>query len=396
VFFRLSVIAAVLSLAACSDKQTCKACSTSKDCATGAACVQYAGSDYCGHVCTQASDCASGETCFGTSSLDGLPYAVCMPANGACSGSGCSRCGAGLSCDLIAGSCVAPVEDAGEDGGNDAGMMSGYDGGIGPDGGSVSRLYFVVVGDTRPRMEDDTAHYPTAVIEQIYKDIAAMNPQPQFVITTGDYQFAATYNSESLPQLSMYMHARAQYGGPVFPVMGNHECTGATAGNCDPTLPTPNLIQFSRNLMAPIGKTDLYYSIDINDTAGQWTSKFLFTACNAWTQAQQDWLTAQLARPTTFTFIVRHMALGSNGPCNAPMDPIVAGASYTAMLAGHSHLVSYDSSQKQLIEGVGGAPLSSSYNYGYATVQQEDDGTFTIKQIDYETLAVERTFTVGP
>lgn len=392
-FFRLCALATFLLFAACTEsKQTCKECSGAKDCAVGAACVQYAGSDFCGRVCTQASDCAAGETCFATSSLDGTSYTVCMPASGSCSGKGCSKCGAGLSCDLIAGACVSEPDDAG----TDAGAMPGYDGGVGADGGTVSRLYFAVVGDTRPDMEDDTAHYPTAVINQIYKDLAALSPQPQFVITTGDYQFASTSGAESRPQVALYMQARAQYAGPVFPVMGNHECTGATAGNCNPDSPTDNLLEFTRNLLGPIGKNDLYYSIDINDSAGQWTSKFLFTACNAWSQAQQDWLTAQLARTTTFTFIVRHMAFGSNGPCNAAMDPIVQGAPYTAMLAGHSHLVSFDRSQKQLVEGVGGAPLSSSYNYGYATVQQNDDGSFTLKQFDYLTNAAEATFTLGP
>ena len=47
---------------------------------------------------------------------------------------------------------------------------------VGGNGGTVSRLYFTVVGDTRPANVDDTSGYPTAIIDQIYTDITALEP----------------------------------------------------------------------------------------------------------------------------------------------------------------------------------------------------------------------------
>jgi hypothetical protein len=38
-----------------------------------------------------------------------------------------------------------------------------------------------------------------------------------------------------------------------------------------------------------------------------------------------------------------------------------------------------------LIEGVGGAPLTGTSNYGYATFRQKSDGGFEILQYDYMT-----------
>src|SRR5579863_9892285 len=65
-------------------------------------------------------------------------------------------------------------------------------GAVGPDGGSVSRLYFAVVGDTRPAAKDDTGGYPTAVISKIYMTMGAITPRPTFAVSTGDYQFTST------------------------------------------------------------------------------------------------------------------------------------------------------------------------------------------------------------
>src|SRR5947209_4916787 len=61
----------------------------------------------------------------------------------------------------------------GSGGGTTGGAMPPvYTGSIGAGGGSVSSLYFAVVGDTRPPNPDDTARYPTLIIDKIYSDIA--------------------------------------------------------------------------------------------------------------------------------------------------------------------------------------------------------------------------------
>jgi hypothetical protein len=362
---------------------TCQPCLTTSDCDGGDSCVQYAGSDFCGHPCGPTVPCATGDCCLATVTSVGTQLSVCVPTNGTCGTSGCGTCPSGTTCDQINGACTGGA--GGGAGGGGGGPVT-YDGGVTNTGGAVSRLYFAVVGDTRPQYPDDDSNYPTAIITQIYQDIAALQPPPQFVITTGDYMFAKTTGSHGATQLDFYQGARANFPNPQFPVMGNHECNGFSDGNC--TSPTANMSAFISKLLAPIGQNKVYYSIDINDTAGQWTSKFIFVACNAWDSTQQSWLATELARPTTFTFVVRHMPIGSNGPCNADMDPMLASATYTALLVGHSHTVYMSLAQKELVEGMGGAPATSNINYGYALVVQNPDGGFSITQHDYQTNAV--------
>ncbi|MFO0572054.1 MAG: hypothetical protein U0263_40905 [Polyangiaceae bacterium] len=59
-------------------------------------------------------------------------------------------------------------------------------------------------------------------------------------------------------------------------------------------------------LLNPTGQTVPYYTKNVNAADGAWTAKFVFVAPNAWTDAQGTWLEAELAKPTTYTFIVRH------------------------------------------------------------------------------------------
>jgi hypothetical protein len=54
----------------------------------------------------------------------------------------------------------------------------------------------------------------------------------------------------------------------------------------------------------------------------------------------------------------------------------------------------YSHSGKQLLEGVGGAPLTGSANYGYATVEQMASGGLRVRQYDYKTKQVVSTFTL--
>src|SRR5207245_2657438 len=68
-----------------------------------------------------------------------------------CGGS-CGTCSPGDRCDS-SGTCVPTPT-----------------GSIGPNGGTVSSLYFAVVGDTRPGNIDATSSYPTAIITKIYQD----------------------------------------------------------------------------------------------------------------------------------------------------------------------------------------------------------------------------------
>ncbi len=380
---------------------TCQSCVMSADCPVGAACVQYAGSNFCGLGCAKNADCASDELCLPGVANDGAHVQVCMPASGTCGAVGCGTCPAGTTCDVIAGSCVATSDGGsgggagggtgGGTGGGDAGVLSGT---VGVDGGVVSRLYFAVVGDTRPALIDDTNHYPTAIITQIFQDIAALNPPVQFVVATGDYQFSEPLLGEGPKQLALYAQARQSYSGLLFPAIGNHECKlGLSTGNCAGNL-TQQATAFQSTFLTPIGKSGLYYTLGFSDPAGTWSAKLIVTACNFWDSTQKSWLQAQLALPTTYTLLARHQPLGSDGPCNAQMDPMIRDAGYDVLLVGHTHTVALSPTDRQLIEGVGGAPITSTSNYGFATVEQQPGGGWIVRQYDYQSQQVVNQYTL--
>jgi hypothetical protein len=268
-----------------------------------------------------------------------------------------------------------------------------YTGSIGADGGTVSSLYFAVVGDTRPASPDQTSGYPTTIITKIYSDIAALNPQPQFVITTGDYMFANTSGTQGQAQIALYEKAAAQFTtGPIFAAMGNHECTGATDSNCATSV-TSNMNAYLNALVKPLGKTTPYYTIPINGPNGAWTAKIIIAACNAWDSTQSTWLQGELAKSTTYTFVVRHEPTGTSGPpCVSEMDSMMRSATYDLFIVGHSHTFSH--SGKQVIIGNGGAPLAGSGTYGFATIAQQASGGFLVTQYDYMNSNPIGTFTV--
>ena len=433
---------------------TCQPCVQSSDCA-GGACAQYGGSDYCGNDCSGNADCQPGETCTLLTATDASEVQICIPTSAACGGAGCASCPS--SCNIVTGTCDGKGDNGGSTttgggGGTTTGGCPGYadpsqsgccqscsagtgscqangcyggwfcdtstckchappatcgsggttgggggtppvyTGSIGANGGSVSSLYFAVVGDTRPANVDGTSSYPTAIIDKIYSDIAALNPQPQFVITTGDYMFASTSGGQASPQIALYQKAASQFTtGPIFAAMGNHECTGATASNCAAS-PTSNMNAFMDALVKPLGKSAPYYTIPISDSNGVWTAKIIIAACNAWDATQSAWLKGELAKPTTYTFVVRHEPTGTSGPpCVTEMDSMMSSAKYDLFITGHSHTFSH--SGKQLIIGNGGAPLSGSGSYGFATIAQQASG-FLVTEYDYLNSTQIATFTV--
>ncbi len=295
---------------------------------------------------------------------------------------------------------AGPPADAGDGGAPapDAPVDATPDGGggtpFGPMGGTLQTLRFAIVGDTRPANEDDTSGYPTTIIDKIYSDIAAASPAIPFVVSTGDYMFASTYgsSSQSQPQLDLYMTARSKYPGVLFPAMGNHECNGSTDSNCGPggyEGETANYTNFIKTMLAPIGQSNPYYSINVQGPGGAWTAKFVFIAANAWNSTQSSWLSSTLAQKSTYTFIVRHESSYANtAPGVSPSDSIIAGYPYTLLIVGHTHSY-YWENPKQAIVGNGGAPLSGSGDYGYGLVTQQSDGSIAVDMIDYQTLSAD-------
>jgi hypothetical protein len=214
-------------------------------------------------------------------------------------------------------------------------------------------------------------------------------------VATGDFMFANPHGTEGAKQLKLYMGARAHYSGTVFAAMGNHEC-GGNNGNCAGATNNNSYNAFLKDLVEPLGKSKPYYKVAIDDLDGKWTSKLLITACNAWSSAQKTWLKNQLAKPTTFTIVARHQPMGSDAPCNAEMDAILKGAKYDLLLVGHQHLWNWVGSKKQLVEGLGGAPITKAGQvHGFATIHQLAAGGFRVRQYHVGDISKPlKTFTV--
>ena len=143
--------------------------------------------------------------------------------------------------------------------------------------------------------------------------------------------------------------------------------------------------------LTPMGISTPYYTKTVTASDGSWNAKFIFTACNAWDSTQASWLTSQLAISTTYTFIIRHESYedvqsgddGSSYPCTAS-NTAISGANYTLLIVGHTHEYQHSATYKEIINGIGGAPLTSGTDYGYTIVTRNSDGTLTVTTYDYQ------------
>ena len=317
-------------------------------------------------------------------------------------------CGSSRSSDTPAGEDAGATDtgtggDSGS-GNHDSGSTEHADGGalpdgsVGPNGGTLSELYFAVTGDTRPPSADDVSGYPTAIITKIYQDIEALSPPPPFVVATGDYQDSSTHSSSTAHRADRHLHAcPVALSGAFFPAMGDHECTGADDSNCGSGNQygiTPNLTAFLTGMLGPIEKTLPYYEIHVNAPDGKWTSKFVFTAANAWDATQQAWLTTALAEKTTYTFVVRHEPSTSTGnPAGvAAIDTLLGMYPYTMLLVGHSHEYKHPYRQVALFGNGGAPPNVVGQSYGYGVFKMRADGAIVVDAIDYMTGLADSSF----
>ena len=317
----------------------------------------------------------------------GTGSGVIPPSSGTGTGTGTPGTGTGTACTTNNGAITGTVTTT---------------------GGSVSRLVFAVVGDTRPADEDEPNEYPTAIITKIFSDINSLGsagaptpgPKPVLTLGTGDYQFSsASLSNQSVAdqQVQIFETASQTYTGPFFPAMGNHECgvsgTYTTSDNndCGPGNPggvTANYNAFMNIMMKPLGQTNPYYSFNVSASDNSWTAKFVITAANAWSTAQQTWLTSTMAEKTTYTFVVRHEASDATPPipdCIPTIDSIISAAGYTLLIVGHTHDYGhYNDAPQVVVFGNGGAPLSNSnYDYGYGLFSQRCDGAMVVDEVDY-------------
>ncbi len=129
---------------------------------------------------------------------------------------------------------------------------------------------------------------------------------------------------------------------------------------------------------------------------GSWTAKLVVVACNAWTPAQATWLTGELAKPTTYTFVVRHESVSdmSQTMCSESQT-IIKAQPLTLLIVGHTHEYSHESYDKEIINGIGGAPLTSGTNYGYTIVSRTAAGAFTVTTYEYSSKATIDSFTIN-
>ncbi len=347
----------------------CTQCVIDSDC-NGSTCAQFSGDTFCAKPCPNGNECGVGATCTSESSVAGDPVRVCVPNNDAC------------------GAAPPPHKPPGN---TDSGAPPPpFDAGgpvqatINANGGTESKLYFAIIGDTRPPVIDDTKAYPTAVITKIFSDINALNPMPPFAVATGDYQFSSSYGAEAPKQFALYAQARSKYSGIEFPAMGNHECTGATTSNCASTV-TNNYTAFMSTMLGPIQKTKPYYSINVAATDASWTAKFVFVAANAWDSTQANWLDTTLAQSTTYTFVIRHESnTASTAPGVTPSKQIMANHPLTLLIVGHEHTYSRPA-QTEVLFGNGGAPLVNASTYGFGLITQRQDKAVQVDSIDMNT-----------
>ena len=263
---------------------------------------------------------------------------------------------------------------------------------VGPTGGTVDRLAFMVFGDVRPGTSNDDAGYPTATITGIMQK-AAGTPS-EFGIGTGDYMDASSSSSVST-QLGYLLGAERMFPKTIFHAMGNHECTGSDSSNCPNGTESYNVRGFMMQLVPFAQKP--YYSVDIQTNSG--TAKFVFVAPNAWDSTQSTWLTQELSRPTQYTFVIRHQPLGDTSVQGAiDSDPIIAAHPLTIGFYGHYHEYRHMDAN-HVISGNAGAPLCSVCTnpwYGYIYVQQRLDGNIEVFERREDTNAQVDFWIVNP
>jgi hypothetical protein len=269
---------------------------------------------------------------------------------------------------------VAPIVDAGDDDlPADGGFISLPDAG-GPvtyQGGTVDLVKFSVFGDIRPAIFEFDNQYPDDIVRDIATQMNATGSQ--FALGVGDYMFSFSKRSVN-NQLDKLIAAERPFTKPIFHAMGNHECWGPTGVNCPNYNETPNARLFMSRLFT-FSRRPWY---DFTVTTSKGDAKFVLIAQNAWNDEQKQWLETTLARPSTYTFIVRHQPSGTwTTPGLDECDQIVSAHPYTLLLVGHVH--KYEKLRaNNVMAGNGGAPLSGG-DFGYVYIEQLASGGLKIE-----------------
>jgi hypothetical protein len=271
----------------------------------------------------------------------------------------------------------------------------------------MSNLVFGAFGDVRPANPDDTAGYPSTIIGAIFAGLAAKGVT--VAVDAGDHCFQedpSVSGGSGHAQFLKFMSAKsANYSGTLLPTFGNHEACGyfaATTGNC--TSWTSGLSKdYLKDIQQPLTGQSTYpwYSVLLTGSWG--TAKLVHVAANAWTSAQQTWLTNTLNVATTYTFVIRHEPFNDTRapgvtPSESTYQTNYNRGTLTLSITGHTHLIQlpggtqpygdpYGATQPyEIILGNAGAPLDAGSYYGFAVLQRRiSDGAIVTQA--YESIA---------
>lgn len=251
--------------------------------------------------------------------------------------------------------------------------------GIGPAGGTVDLLDFVMTGDTRPGACDQTASYPTAIHQQIVRSMAALNPQ--FALDLGDHMYVCSQSlATAQAQMNLYTAPLASFPSLFLMTMGNHECEST---DCTSKPTDANFAAFSQALKAVSKEDAPNYALQIETRLGRVT--LVVVADNYFGAAQQAWLSSVLTDAdvgSIATLVAKHHpATGSRTGPAAPLN-IVLQHKYSLLMTAHDHQYSHDKTNlggRSVICGLGGANTAHT---GFCRVQQTADGQLHFTQYD--------------
>ena len=274
----------------------------------------------------------------------------------------------------------------GGSGGHDGGTghdggSGGHDGGpIGPGGGAVDLLDFVVTGDTRPPNCGATALYPSAIHAQVIKAMEAA--RPQFALDLGDHMYVCGQDAAAAQrQMDLYVQPLAGFPVPFFMTMGNHECENGA--DCSQNHADVNFAAFSKALQTVSGQSLPYYALQIETRLGRAT--VVVVADNYFDATAQSWLEQTLAdadRRSAYTIVAKHHPV--TGSRMGPLGPlqVIQRHKVSLILTAHDHRYSHDTvsfGARSVICGLGGANAAHT---GYCRVAQASDGSLKFSVFD--------------
>jgi len=250
---------------------------------------------------------------------------------------------------------------------------------VGPDGGTVERLWFATTGDTRPGNCDATADYPRETVKRISASMKALNVQ--FALDLGDHMFVCNHlASEAQTQMGYYMEAVALGPSTFFMTMGNHECG---TGSCLPGSSDANF----KTYMTALNRPKPWYFFDVKLTASPGVARFVVIADDSWSGEQAAWLESTLAEADAkakYTIVSRHHPIASSNTGDPAIVSTILKHKYSLILTAHSHTYGHSEVHggRTVVIGLGGAP--GSFAPGFATVLEQTDGrlSFVLRDVN--------------